>query len=93
MPGSASRRRVLREGAPRGEAARRGRPTGASSRRGASSAVTWSATAAPHPVRVRLRAPSFFHMAALPQMVKGWKIGDVVAILGSIDIVLGEMDR
>ena len=35
-----------------------------------------------NPARVRLRAPSFFHMAALPQMVKGWKIGDVVAILG-----------
>ena len=46
-----------------------------------------------NPARVRLRAPSFFHMGALPQMVKGWKIGDVVAILGSIDIVLGEIDR
>jgi len=41
-------------------------------------------------VRVRLRAPSFFHLAALPQMLRGWKMGDVVAILGSIDIVLGE---
>ena len=45
------------------------------------------------PVRVRLRAPSFFHLAALPQMLRGWKMGDVVAILGSIDIVLGEVDR
>jgi NADH-quinone oxidoreductase subunit D len=45
------------------------------------------------PVRVRLRAPSFYHMAALPEMLRGWKIGDVVAILGSLDIVLGEIDR
>ena len=45
------------------------------------------------PTRVRLRAPSFFHMAALPRMLQGWKIGDLVAILGSIDIVLGEIDR
>jgi NADH-quinone oxidoreductase subunit D len=46
-----------------------------------------------NPVRVRLRAPSFFHLAALPQMLRGWKVGDVVAILGSIDTVLGEVDR
>jgi len=45
------------------------------------------------PVRVRLRAPSFYNLAALPRMVQGWKIGDVVAVLGSIDIVLGEIDR
>jgi NADH-quinone oxidoreductase subunit D len=45
------------------------------------------------PLRVRLRAPSFFHLAVLPQMLRGWKVGDVVAILGSIDIVLGEVDR
>lgn len=45
------------------------------------------------PLRVRLRAPSFFHLAVLPRMLKGWKVGDVVAILGSIDIVLGEVDR
>lgn len=45
------------------------------------------------PARVRFRAPSFYHLAALPRMLQGWKIGDVVAILGSIDIVLGEVDR
>ena len=47
----------------------------------------------PQPARVRLRAPSFYNLSALPAMVQGWKIGDVVAILGSIDIVLGEIDR
>jgi len=45
------------------------------------------------PVRVRIRAPSCYNLAALPRMVRGWKIGDVVAILGSIDIALGEVDR
>jgi NADH-quinone oxidoreductase subunit D len=47
----------------------------------------------PRPVRVRVRAPSFYHIAALPELLRGWKIGDVVAILGSLDIVLGEIDR
>jgi NADH-quinone oxidoreductase subunit D len=47
----------------------------------------------PQPLRVRIRAPSFYHMGALPEMLRGWKIGDVVAILGSLDIVLGEIDR
>jgi NADH-quinone oxidoreductase subunit D len=47
----------------------------------------------PQPMRVRLRAPSFFHLGVLPRMLQGWKMGDVVAILGSIDIVLGEVDR
>jgi NADH-quinone oxidoreductase subunit D len=45
------------------------------------------------PLRVRLRAPSFFHMGVLPELLRGWKVGDVVAILGSLDIVLGEIDR
>jgi NADH-quinone oxidoreductase subunit D len=45
------------------------------------------------PLRVRVRAPSFYHMAVLPEMLRGWKVGDVIAILGSIDIVLGEIDR
>jgi NADH-quinone oxidoreductase subunit D len=47
----------------------------------------------PQPTRVRFRTPSFYNLAALPRMLRGWKIGDVVAILGSIDIVLGEVDR
>lgn len=45
------------------------------------------------PLRARLRAPSFYHMAAFEEMVRGWKVADVVAVLGSLDIVLGEIDR
>jgi NADH-quinone oxidoreductase subunit D len=47
----------------------------------------------PKPFRLHWRAPSFINLQALPQMMKGWKIADAVAILGSLDIVLGEVDR
>jgi NADH-quinone oxidoreductase subunit D/NADH-quinone oxidoreductase subunit C/D len=40
-----------------------------------------------------VRAPSFINLTALGEMARGGKIADVVAILGSIDIVLGETDR
>ncbi len=45
------------------------------------------------PYRMRVRGPSFVNMQALPGMVKGGFVSDVVAAIGSIDIVLGEVDR
>ncbi len=45
------------------------------------------------PWRFRVRPPSFINLSALPTMVKGRLISDVVAIIGSIDIVLAEIDR
>ncbi len=47
----------------------------------------------PNPWRYHIRAPSFINLTALERMCLGQKVADVVAILGSIDIVLGEVDR
>jgi NADH-quinone oxidoreductase subunit D len=47
----------------------------------------------PKPERVHFRGPSFVNLSALPAMVEGEMIADVVAIIGSLDIVLGEIDR
>ncbi len=47
----------------------------------------------PKPLRVHFRAPSFINLQALPLMVKGQLIADTVACIGTIDIVLGEVDR
>ncbi len=46
-----------------------------------------------NPWRYHVRAPSFINLNVLGEMCKGYKVADVVAILGSIDIVLGETDR
>ncbi|HXZ99549.1 MAG TPA: NADH dehydrogenase (quinone) subunit D [Candidatus Binatia bacterium] len=45
------------------------------------------------PYRVKVRAPSFSNLSALPFMAKGELLPDLVAVIGSIDIVLGDVDR
>ncbi len=45
------------------------------------------------PYRVHFRAPSFVNLQALSKMVEGRLVADVVAVIGSLDIVLGEIDR
>jgi NADH-quinone oxidoreductase subunit D/NADH-quinone oxidoreductase subunit C/D len=47
----------------------------------------------PNPYRYHVRAPSFINLTGMGQMCKGQKVADVVAVLGSVDIVLGETDR
>ena len=47
----------------------------------------------PKPYRVHLRTPSFDNLSVLPKIVKGHLVADLVAILASIDIVLGDIDR
>jgi NADH-quinone oxidoreductase subunit D len=45
------------------------------------------------PYRVKVRPPTFVNLSVLPAMSRGAMIADVIAILGSVDIVLGEVDR
>ncbi len=47
----------------------------------------------PNPWRYHIRAPSFINLTGMAEMCRGQKVADVVVILGSIDIVLGETDR
>ena len=47
----------------------------------------------PRPFRCHVRAPSFANLQALPRIMEGRLIADVVACIGSIDVVLGEIDR
>jgi NADH-quinone oxidoreductase subunit D len=48
---------------------------------------------APKPLRVHFRGPSFINLQALPKLIVGQLIADVIACIGTIDIVLGEVDR
>jgi NADH-quinone oxidoreductase subunit D len=45
------------------------------------------------PYRLKIRAPGFAHLAALDEMSRGHMLADVVAIIGTQDIVFGEVDR
>jgi len=45
------------------------------------------------PYRFRVRPPSFCNLQALPRLIKGHLVADVVALIGSVDVVLGEVDR
>jgi NADH-quinone oxidoreductase subunit D len=47
----------------------------------------------PKPYRVHVRGPSFANLQAVPEMVKGTPIADVIASIGSMDFVLGDSDR
>jgi NADH-quinone oxidoreductase subunit D len=51
------------------------------------------ATGGEMPYRMRFRSPSFVNLQALPSMCRGQLVADVVAVIGSIDIVLGDVDR
>ena len=45
------------------------------------------------PYRLKIRAPGFAHLAAMDEMVTGHMLADVVAVIGTQDIVFGEIDR
>jgi NADH dehydrogenase subunit D (EC 1.6.5.3) len=46
-----------------------------------------------NPYRVRIRPPSFLNLGSISKMIHGSLVADVVAAIGSIDIVLGEIDK
>lgn len=47
----------------------------------------------PNPYRYHIRAPSFINLTALNEMAAGYKVADLIIILGSHDVVMGEVDR
>jgi len=46
-----------------------------------------------HPYRLKIRSPCYYLVSALPYLIEGHMIADVITLIGSIDIVLGEVDR
>ena len=72
---------------------RRARPTRASRGRAARSAATSIADGSAKPYRMKWRGASFSNLAVLPHIIPGHKVADVVAIMGSVDPVFGEVDR
>ena len=51
------------------------------------------ANGANKPYRMKIRAPGFAHLSAFNELVKGHMLADAVAIIGTLDIVFGEIDR
>ena len=45
------------------------------------------------PYRLKIRPPGFAHLAAMDEMSRGHMIADAVAVIGTMDIVFGEIDR
>jgi len=45
------------------------------------------------PYRLKIRAPGFVHLSAMDEMVRGHMLADVVAVIGTMDVVFGEIDR
>jgi len=47
----------------------------------------------PKPIRVKVRSPGFFHLHGLDRIVRGLLLADVVTVIGTLDVVFGEIDR
>ncbi|MEO2004604.1 MAG: NADH-quinone oxidoreductase subunit D, partial [Candidatus Poribacteria bacterium] len=45
------------------------------------------------PYRVRVRAPSFYNYQMVPKMLRGHMVSDIVTVLGSVNVIAGELDR
>jgi NADH-quinone oxidoreductase subunit D len=47
----------------------------------------------PTPYRVKIRSPGFSNLAAIPEIVKGWRVADMVTVLSTFDVVMPDIDR
>ena len=47
----------------------------------------------PSPYRVRIRSPTFNNLAPLPQLIKGGKLADIPAVMGTVDLCVGDLDK
>jgi len=56
-------------------------------------AVTIASNNTNKPAKCKLRSPAYHHLQVLPYLAKGHYLADVVTLLGTIDIVFGEVDR
>lgn len=55
--------------------------------------VTLFADATNKPARCKIRSPAYHHLQLLPNLIQGLKLADLVTLIGTIDIVFGEIDR
>ena len=46
-----------------------------------------------HPLRIRVRAPSFFNYQPLNEMVSGHTLSDILSVLSTLNVIAGELDR
>ena len=76
----------LRRAARRSVRGDRSRPT-------ASWAFTWSGDGSDVAYRARCRPPSYIHFALFPHLIRGHTLSDIVAVLGSLNIIAAELDR
>ncbi len=55
--------------------------------------LTLVANSTPKPLKCKVKSPSYYNLQALPQLSKGHYLADIAALIGTIDIVFGEVDR
>jgi NADH-quinone oxidoreductase subunit D len=46
-----------------------------------------------NPYRAKIRSPGFSNLAAFPDIIKGWRVADVVVVLSTFDVVMPDIDR
>ncbi len=69
------------------------RPMSVLKRRRASLASIWCLMVHNKPYRSKIRAPGYLHLQAMDHIARGYQLADVAAIIGTMDVVFGEIDR